>query len=531
MFRSVKDYETKAEPPLTDAEKDLIAACRAGLPCTVNNGEVPPEDNKNQAITVRAELLRLLIMGGTPACGLQEQGVWLKGARVTGVLDFNFVRAKGLIVMENGRFDERPQMIQADFLQLSFQGSHLPGLFAQGIKVEGSVFLRGVKAKGTVDFNSAKIGGQLDLDKAELDGGTDEVGNAIRSLYAQSAKIEGGVFLRWVKAKGAVVVIGAQIGGQLSFMNAELDGGKNEDGDALEALNAQGVHVTNGFLFRELKKVSGAVDLTSAYVSVLVDDTASWQKCKGDLLLDGFTYDLIGGNSAAKTFIGRKAWLEKGSWIGGEFRPQPYTQLAKVFRAAGHAGEARKVLMERDRLLANVNRKVTSRRDFAAFPFRYGWDFLVRNLTGYGFAPRRTLIAILCLLAITGVVAQKTWQDGSFAPNSDVILVSDGWQDLLLKDCLPEIISACVSNPAEVWSNDDRNGLDWDSFNAIGYAADLVIPVLDLGQTSAWAPSKDRGPWGWGLWWGRWVLEALGWLVTALGAAAVTGLIQRSNSD
>lgn len=70
--------------------------------------------------------------------------------------------------------------------------------------------------------------------------------------------------------------------------------------------------------------------------------------------------------------------------------------------------------------------------------------------------------------------------------------------------------------------------MDWDTFNRYGYAADLVIPILDLGQTDAWAPSKDRGDWGKALWWGRWVLAALGWLVTGLGVAAITGIMQRS---
>ena len=69
--------------------------------------------------------------------------------------------------------------------------------------------------------------------------------------------------------------------------------------------------------------------------------------------------------------------------------------------------------------------------------------------------------------------------------------------------------------------------MDWESFNPLSYAADLVVPVLDLGQTGAWAPSKDRGNWGWGLWWARGWFEAFGWIVTALGAAAVTGIMQR----
>ena len=93
---------------------------------------------------------------------------------------------------------------------------------------------------------------------------------------------------------------------------------------------------------------------------------------------------------------------------------------------------------------------------------------------------------------------------------------------------MPRFIGPCLANPAAEWSSFGQQGLDWDTFNRYGYAADLVIPVLDLGQTDAWAPSKDRGFWGSVLWWGRWVLESLGWLVTALGVAALSGIMQRN---
>lgn len=124
--------------------------------------------------------------------------------------------------------------------------------------------------------------------------------------------------------------------------------------------------------------------------------------------------------------------------------------------------------------------------------------------------------------------AHFTWTEGSFAPNSDVIVTSPGWLQAEAADCVPVPTPGCDPNPALTWSNDPAGGLDWDSFNRYGYAADLVVPVLDLGQTDAWAPSKDRGPYGKALWWGRWVLAALGWFVTALGVAAITGIMQRN---
>ncbi|MFV1593971.1 hypothetical protein VWZ88_15560 [Phaeobacter sp. JH20_36] len=54
-----------------------------------------------------------------------------------------------------------------------------------------------------------------------------------------------------------------------------------------------------------------------------------------------------------------------------------------------------------------------------------------------------------------------------------------------------------------------------------------MVPIIDFGQTEAWAPSTTRGPAGVILWWARWAFTLAGWIVTALGAAALTGIIRR----
>ena len=53
------------------------------------------------------------------------------------------------------------------------------------------------------------------------------------------------------------------------------------------------------------------------------------------------------------------------------------------------------------------------------------------------------------------------------------------------------------------------------------------IPIIDFGQTVHWGPSAGRGPWGLWLWRASFFLAAAGWIVTALGAAAITGIIRR----
>jgi len=103
-------------------------------------------------------------------------------------------------------------------------------------------------------------------------------------------------------------------------------------------------------------------------------------------------------------------------------------------------------------------------------------------------------------------------------PNAAPILVSKDW------------IAATESHPDDpgaFWAQADQAGKDWETFNGFAYAADLIIPIVSLGQESAWAPSTSRSDWGRTGWWLRWIAKGVGWLVTALGAAAVTGVIRK----
>jgi hypothetical protein len=262
----------------------------------------------------------------------------------------------------------------------------------------------------------------------------------------------------------------------------------------------------------------------------------SWPR---NLNIDGFTYDRIAkGNITAQD---RLPWLANGSNDNGIFHPQPYTQLAKVLFAMGHDREAKKILMARENRLSSValqNLRVKPNGGTylifenplidAQVCGAKAWFWTISLLAGHGYAPFRALVAMLALIAVTTCLAYQAWSTGAFAPNSDVIVTSNAWQGAMLKDCVPTPFPGCDLNPAQTWSKDRTQGIDWASFNALAYAVDLALPVVELGQTSAWAPSKDRGVWGETLWWASWWIELLGWLFTVLGGAAITGLIQRS---
>ena len=167
-MRTVAEFmaQAGADAP-TMAEALLVEAVRAGEACVLRQ-EVPGE--ATDLCRVRAALLRLLINDATEGSGKTERGVGLIGGWVEGVLDLQFVRARGWVVLDFCHFTDEPRFEQADLGALSLEDSHLPGLFAQGMKVEGTVRLHRAVVTGTVSVAGAKIGGQLVCEGATLDG-------------------------------------------------------------------------------------------------------------------------------------------------------------------------------------------------------------------------------------------------------------------------------------------------------------------------------------------------------------------------
>lgn len=569
---TIKEYEALTAPDqaLTEAERKLIAACRAGERCSLS--ETRPETPTKES-QIRADLLRLLITGGSKDCGLQDAGVFLRGGYITGTLDLDFATARGRTTLLACTFEQAPHLRQAHLRLLNLDHSHLPGLMAQGMMVDGSVFLRNLTATGTVAVNGARITGQLACTWAILNGqtGPDTWGKA---LNAQGVTVGASLFLRNLTATGTVAVNGARITGQLDCTGAILNGQTGPEAWG-KALNAQGVTVgadlfldnltatgtvdVNGaqitgqlactgasfdgkggfaflaqrarvegeFIWRRIKRTKGTVHLAAAHVGDLADDLACWPD---DLNLDGFTYDRI---SAAPTDAkGRLVWLAKGSTFDGIFYPQPYTQLARTLFDMGHDREARKVLMEREKRLAaevwegekkayiDARHTEGSQSDIGWIWLRMWssrlWSVTIRLVAGYGYAPERALYWSLGWMVLATILYFVGWQAGVMVPNSDVILTSADWLAAMKADHLA---------PTQAWLALDP-AIHYTTFYSLAYAIDVFVPLIDLGQESTWGASTVTW-WGWFICWFTFALQLVGWFITALGAAAITGLIKR----
>lgn len=512
IIRTRTEIDTLLGGP-TPAERRLLAACEAGEICVVGDGELPPEDT-DPTREIRADVLRYLILGGCENCRVQGQGVCVAGAHITGRLDLSYQIARGTTDLMSCRFENGIEARRAKLADLHLDRSHVQTLNAERAEVTGDVFLNGIFSIGEIKLFSAIIGGQLACNDARF---SNEGGVA---LNAEGATVGAGVFLRDAEITGEVNLAGSTIGGQLSCEGANLS---NESG---LALNAQSATIREGLIWqRETACQSGTLILTSAKITDIVDNLSCWPN-DGRMRLHGLTYKRIHGNLDVAA---RLLWLKSGSYNKeGAFTPQPYTQLAKVYRTMGRGGDARRVLCARERLEHRDLRRrkrvtpdgsvsvgfLSLWRDLC-HPARLLWSLILRATIGYGFAPYRALWWLGGIWLLATLLAHLAWTDGDFAPNSDVLQTSAAW-----------LAVADGPNPAETWST-TAPGRDWETFNAIAYAADLVIPIIDLNQTDTWTPSTNRGLWGQRLWRYGFLLNLAGWIITALGAAALTGIVQK----
>lgn len=251
--------EVKALEP-TAPERQLIDACKAGEPCILGDGTRP--EGPDPARTIRAGILRYLILGGCDACPVHEHGVQLLGAYIPDALTLDFARAKGRTLIGDSHLAEQISAIQCRFKALDLRGSHCPGLSAVGAQVEGNVSLgksptgTPFRAKGRVDLSRARIGGQLGCKGSHF---ANKNGVA---LNVQGAKVAGHVFLSGdFHATGEVRLTGAQIGGQLYCA-----GGRFEN-PASMALNAAYIELMEGAFMADGFSSNGEVNLLGARIN------------------------------------------------------------------------------------------------------------------------------------------------------------------------------------------------------------------------------------------------------------------------
>ncbi len=356
----------------------------------------------------------------------------------------------------------------------------------------GGVFMGGgFRAQGEVRMHGARIGHGMALDGATLrnPGGV--------ALDADRVRVDGDLDGIGMVAEGTVRMSGASVTNAVRLMGAAING---HDGAVLDAAGLKVGHVigcTDGFTADGALNFTGAqagmlsfqgarlgaagasviafrleareldlrfaeppgnqVNLAYAEIGILHDAPEAWPR---RLVLDGATYQTL---RPALRPESRLIWLRRG---GPEYLPQPYEQLARLYRGYGDDKAARTVHLAQYRHL----------RGTMSWPGRL-WGWLQDIMVGYGYQPARAA-AWLGAMLVVGTVFFG------------------------------------VDRPHPV-------GTGAPAFNPFLYALDVLIPIIDLGQQSAYAPT------GIGAQTVADLLILSGWVLATTAAAGATRALRR----
>ncbi|WP_018548891.1 hypothetical protein [Streptomyces sp. LaPpAH-108] len=480
---------------LTPAETRVWQAFPRGesVDFRAEDEEAAPDGTYAAERTVRASVLRALLLRAP-----QEEGeiaaLRITGARITGALNLKHASIDAAIRLSHCRFDNAPDLYGAHLRQLDLRNSVLPGLNAGTLRVDGVLRLTDCHMSGLVRLGGAQISAALFMERAEFTtaDGSEPV------LMLNQAEIGDDLSAPELRARGQVRLTGASVAGRINFQDAEFD---NPDGVALDMQNlTAGTHVrarclrARGRVELRGARISGQLDLHHARLSHPGDTALRASSCViGELwirgshriegalnlrrshieiltlepemlpervLLSNLRYTVLAPHQPAER---RLPMLEHDE---GPYEPHSYEQLMAAYRHVGDDDAARLVQLA----------KLRRRRATLVWYGRL-WGYVQDATVGYGFRPLRAAVWLLSVMAV-----------GSIAYG--------------------------LHHPRPVKAGEAPD------FNPVFYTLDLLLPVIDFGQESAFAPQ------GWYQWL-SYVLIITGWILATTIVTGVTRTVSR----
>lgn len=550
--------------PLSAAEAKVVAHLQLGDFDRLGDGLRPEQEDPER--TVRAELLRLLILGND-SYRSHEKGVRLSGAWITGILDLEGCRVPRDIGLKDCHFEASPVLRSAIIDNLFLDGSALPGLQAERLEARGCLSLRSAMVSGEVRLPGARLGGSLEADGvsiaspgglaldadgletrggillrgADVRGGIDlSAVRLSRDVNAVGARIErpgevalngdgivagGDLALRGATIVGEVRVLGARFGGDVDCTSASL----SQPGGYALRLNR--TTIDGAFFLRQNASVIGTLDLTATTMGAIDDDQASWPQI-GDLLLNRCQYGaFIGGPVDAES---RLDWLSRQTpdrWKA-DFWPQPYEHLSTVLRQMGHDEDARAVLITKERLQRRA-RRARAKSPLLRVALAT-MDGVLAITLRYGRQPLLALVWLMLFWAMGTVVFAIAYRTGAMKPNSPVVLRSPEWTMCDLERTESRFMPSSgqvLTGRADAGENqlscfrNQPEAASYPEFNALMYSLDVLLPVASIGQREYWRPDsiKPNGTFTLNYYF---LQSVIGWALSLLAVAGFSGLVK-----
>lgn len=552
--------------PLLLAELIVLRAAASGAIAKVGyrRPRSPTPD-----VRLRAEFLAFLARGGGEGAPVAARHLQIMGACVVGRLDLAGAILPMSVWLYRCTFGAVPLLDSARVLgSLSFSDCALPGLHAEGCRVDGDLALSaGCSIDGEIRIARAVVGRDLDCERLRMRGASQTVRSLRRMFVADAVQVGGDVNLQGgVEAVGEVRFVGAQIGGNLRAATARMTADIDEAGARGVALNLDRVRVggsvalnagfsaagtvrlqqarirgdldcsgadldvvgdaswgENGSALRlDRARIGGALilrglqgplqgaSLEDARVGTLLDDAGSWGQHH---VLDGFAYKRFGADAPtdAPTRLG---WLARQdtAHLELDYRPDPWRRAIRVLRRMGRGHNASELAIGRERHLRRIGQVGLGAPPALRWLARLGHD-AYGVFAGYGHRPLRLLATGAIVWLLCGSAYWAAAERGGFTPGA--------WaaRDARLAACRTD----CAGLPTGV-----------PAFQAFVYSLDVLLPLADLRQERHWAPARhtllpDAEPWLGAplLQWLIWFEAACGWALVLTALAGLFGLADR----
>jgi hypothetical protein len=200
-------------------------------------------------------------------------------------------------------------------------------------------------------------------------------------------------------------------GSEINLIFAEIVGNLDISGSEVPSLDLTGTRIQGEFrLGSEMHSPvrwhdAAKLILRNTKIAALQDLPGAWP---GEMVLDGFTYDRLGGLGTGRTneMAGRDAswfieWLAKQK----SYSPQPYEQLASILQKEGYRETARKILYE------SRNRESKEK----AAGWYWLWLSILWLFIGYGYYPFHFVLWWVLIFTVLGATMLRISKDNPFA--------------------------------------------------------------------------------------------------------------------
>jgi hypothetical protein len=388
----------------------------------------------------------------------------LDGAQVEGgIATSEGFHARGVVRLQNARC--KGWNAQG----ATFESVDGTAIHADHLRCDGLLSLTKSSVKGRIVVRSAIVGTDLQAEglivsDTENDG-----------ILADGIRVNGNALFRNGFNASRLRMYGAEVSGDLDLAESAI-----ADVDLIYT------KIRGNFIFRKLSTRPKRVRLQGLQAQELRDDESSWP-AEPTLEVDGLTYQSIDGEAPLAAKL-RKGWLSRQP----TFRPQPYEQLARVYRQMGRPVDAAEIAVEKQRELRRRGHMTRLEGTLSLF---------LEHAVGYGYKPIRPIVALVLLVVIGTFVFSRARDEEVLCPARAVLVV-------------PASTPPCDRPKA------------YPELQPFIYSLESLVPIGDFHQKGIWelrsgAPHSTRYRWY------LWLHIGFGWMFGILAALSPTKILRR----